>query len=565
MSKDRAALYIRVSSQEQAEADVSVPDQRRQLQQYAHDCGYEVAQEYVDAGATGRNDRRHGFQSLMSDAEQLPRPFDHVIVYSTSRFARQTQDHLKNYIALRKRGIELHSITQPIDGSAQGDLLRTILAAFDQFMSDENSRHVTRARLENARQGFWNGSRPPFGYRTYVAEVRGSKEKKKLAIDENEAPIVKTIFALYSSGHGISNVVKELNSIGFRMRGNPFTLRKVNTILRDSVYTGTYFFNQRTKGSNGNKPIEDWIPVECPSIVKVDEYRKIQERLTLQNPKKTPPRHTTSEILFGGLLKCGYTGYAMSIGTGKGGRYRYYKCNNNQRKKHCECGGMSFRMEYIDDLVIEHFVDRILNLERMKEIILPLLQDGSTNKWETEETLLSIRKEIGNCKKANKNLIQALETSGHTDVIEERLTENKKRVRDLERQMYKLQDDIKRSVESVSDESIEQLCNEITERVRNKDPKLVRPYLRSFIHKIDVFEDEIVICGSGDRFLRAAAKLDQNRGGGGSRSSMAANNCPRGPDQGPSSAEAEVPTFVPEWRPNRFRPRQRRRAVYPGR
>ncbi|RDD61202.1 hypothetical protein DRB17_14035 [Ferruginivarius sediminum] len=59
---------------------------------------------------------------------------------------------------------------------------------------------------------------------------------------------------------------------------------------------------------------------------------------------KTPPRYTTSEILFGGLLKCGHTGRAMSISTGKFGRYRYYKCNNKQKKKRCKCGGMSFPM-----------------------------------------------------------------------------------------------------------------------------------------------------------------------------------------------------------------------------
>ncbi|RDD61200.1 recombinase family protein [Ferruginivarius sediminum] len=180
-------LYIRVSPLAQAEADVSVPSQRRRLQQYACDHGYQVVAEYVDAGATGRNDKRRGFQGFMSDAEQLPRPFEHVIAYSTSRFARKTQDHLRNYFALRTRGIKLHLTTQPIDESPEGHLLRTILAASDQFMSDENSRHVTRARLGNARQGFWNGPRPPFGYQTFVAETRGSKEKKEIEINANEA------------------------------------------------------------------------------------------------------------------------------------------------------------------------------------------------------------------------------------------------------------------------------------------------------------------------------------------------------------------------------------------
>ncbi|WP_161958828.1 recombinase family protein [Ferruginivarius sediminum] len=90
------------------------------------------------------------------------------------------------------------------------------------------------------------------------------------------------------SDYGIVKIEKELNKKGFIMRGNDFTVGKVNKILRYSIYTGTYYFNQRSKGLNGKNSPEDWIAVECPAIIGIDQFRKIQDRLTQQNPQKRP-------------------------------------------------------------------------------------------------------------------------------------------------------------------------------------------------------------------------------------------------------------------------------------
>ena len=69
--------------------------------------------------------------------------------------------------------------------------MRSILSKFDEYQSAENAKHVRRSMLANAKQGFWNGSRPPLGYSVVVAERRGDKDKKVLVIDETEAPLVR--------------------------------------------------------------------------------------------------------------------------------------------------------------------------------------------------------------------------------------------------------------------------------------------------------------------------------------------------------------------------------------
>jgi DNA invertase Pin-like site-specific DNA recombinase len=95
-------------------------------------------------------------------------------------------------------------------------MMRRIMALFDEYQSKENAKHVLRALKENARQGFWNGSLPPIGYRVVDAEQRGAKMKKKLEIDPLHADTVRLIFALlgrrrHVRPHGRQNIVSYLN------------------------------------------------------------------------------------------------------------------------------------------------------------------------------------------------------------------------------------------------------------------------------------------------------------------------------------------------------------------
>ena len=83
-------------------------------------------------------------------------------------------------------------------------MMRQIMALFDEYQSKENAKHVLRALKENARQGFWNGSLPPIGYRVVAAEQRGAKVKKKLEIDPLHADTVRLIYRLALEGNGTS-------------------------------------------------------------------------------------------------------------------------------------------------------------------------------------------------------------------------------------------------------------------------------------------------------------------------------------------------------------------------
>ena len=140
--------------------------------------------------------------------------------------------------------MSLVSVTQDFGEGASAKFAETVIAASDALHSAETAKHVTRTMLENARQGFWNGSQPPFGYRTVEAEKRGQRIKKRLEIEEIEAATVRQIFKLFLEGDGtkgsmgVKDIASWLNRHGFHGRnGNPFYVSIVHAILTRDAYT----------------------------------------------------------------------------------------------------------------------------------------------------------------------------------------------------------------------------------------------------------------------------------------------------------------------------------------
>src|SRR5689334_13612587 len=84
------ALYVRVSTTRQAENELSIPDQLRQLREWCKGQGLNVAAEYVEPGASATDDKRPVFQQMVFDAGQVPPPFGAIIVHSLSRFFRDS-------------------------------------------------------------------------------------------------------------------------------------------------------------------------------------------------------------------------------------------------------------------------------------------------------------------------------------------------------------------------------------------------------------------------------------------------------------------------------------------
>jgi len=122
-----------------------------------------------------------------------------IVVHSYSRFFRD-QFQLEFYVRrLARNGLRLVSITQELGDDPMSNMIRQIMALFDEYQSKENAKHTLRAMNENARQGFWNGSRAAM-----ETVQRGHKTKKSLEVDPIQAETVRLIFKLARKGDGSS-------------------------------------------------------------------------------------------------------------------------------------------------------------------------------------------------------------------------------------------------------------------------------------------------------------------------------------------------------------------------
>jgi site-specific DNA recombinase len=412
----RAALYLRVSTARQAEHDVSIPDQRRQGEGYCTSRGYRLVETYVEPGASATNDRRPEFQRMIEAGISKPAPFDVVVVHSFSRFFR---DHFELEFYVRKLariGIKLVSITQEMGDDPMHVMMRQIMALFDEYQSKENAKHVLRALKENARQGFWNGSLPPIGYRVVAAEQRGAKIKKKLEIDPLHADTVRLIYRLALEGDGssgpmgVKNIASHLNARRiFTRDGGRWGIGQVHRILTRPTYVGRHEFNKRGK-SKELKPVGEIVPVSVPPLIDQTTFDAVQAHLQLRNPKVTPARIVSGPTLLSGICFCTKCAGAMTLRTGKGNRYRYYTCSTKPRQGETGCVGQSVPMDKLDNLVAEHIERRLLAPERLEEVLASVLDRRQERSERRRERITELNKRAVEADLRLKRLYDAIET-----------------------------------------------------------------------------------------------------------------------------------------------------------
>lgn len=372
----RAAIYVRVSTVRQAEGELSLPDQVAQCRAYCERQGWMVAEVFSEPGASALDEDRPVFQEMIYKATRVDHPFDAIVVHSLSRFSRDAL-HSELYVRrLTKVGVRLLSITQDLGTDTGGELIRKVLNVFDEHQSRETAKHVHRAMLENARQGFWNGSRAPFGYRVEIKERRGARDKKVLVINEDEARIIRLIFELATGALGrplgVKAIATHLNERGMRRRGRLFSTGGVHDMLTSSTYCGLHHFNRTDSRNQRPRPPAEWVSLAVPAIVDEATFNAAGALLQSRSPKRVPPRVVNGPTLLAGIARCGHCRAALIQNTGKGGAYRYYCCSRRLKEGPLACEGIRMRMDRLDDIVVGEVAKRVLAPNASRRCSMPI-------------------------------------------------------------------------------------------------------------------------------------------------------------------------------------------------
>jgi site-specific DNA recombinase len=518
----RAALYMRVSTGRQAEHDLSIPDQRRQLLSWCRANGHEVVAEFVEAGASAGDDRRPSFQQMIECACDGGHAFDLIVVHSYSRFFREAFEQEFYLRKLAKHGVKVVSITQPV-----GDeevpvhaMMRKVIALFDEYQSKENAKHVIRSMKENARQGFWNGATAPLGYKLVEAEKRGAKTKKKLDIDPVEAETVRLIFKLYLNGDGVTGalgvkeIVKWLNSRGYRTRrGKTFGVGPVHKILTNTVYVGRWRFNQVSSKTRRRKAEDEIVEIPVPAIIEPDIFEQVQRQLHARSPKVQAPRVTTGPILLTGLAVCATCsgGMMLRTGTSKNGHvYRYYTCSSCTTKGKTVCKGRALPMQKLDGLVTEHLMERLFKPERIATILASLSSRRAEKAAALDNRIMSLQRAVTDADDKLKRLYRLIEDgiTGLDDVLKDRLHTLKAERDRAKEALARAREHLSPHVE-IAPEMIERFARALRKNFSTGSVPFRKAYLRAVIDVIEVDDHQIRIKGSKS-VLEKAVIASQN-------------------------------------------------------
>lgn len=530
----RVAVYARVSTTRQAENDISLPDQLAQAKRHSASKGWIVAREFVDAGASARDDKRPEFQRLMDVACVDPSPFDVVLVHSQSRFFRDTAGYVLYKRKLQKHGVTLTSITQDFGEGATADFIETVVAAGDQWHSAENAKHVTRTMLENARQGFWNGAQPPFGYRTTEAERRGQRVKKHLAIEPKEAELVRQIFRLAGEGDGmrgpmgVKDIASWLNARGFKTnRGNRFYTGTIHLMLTRETYTGVHHYNCHDSRTSRPRPKEEWIAQSVPQIIPVEQFKRVQQRLHAKRPNVTPPRISNSPVLLTGIARCHSCGGSLMLSTGKKPQYRYYTCANRRLKGKTACNDpITIPMAAFDRQIIGALADQLLTPERLPALLHEAQKHRTKLASGNAHRRLDLRKQLEEVSKQIRNLFDVLAegTARDTGLFREKLHSLEDKREETIRLLSMLDVEAPSIRRALSKAQAQEVGAKLKRHLIEAPPHMQRHYVHGLVTQIVVDKEKAVM--SGPKAAIAAAVTAPDKMG-------------------------EVRTFVREWRARR--------------
>jgi site-specific DNA recombinase len=508
-STPRAAIYLRVSTGRQAEHDLSIPDQRAQTQAWVAQRGWRIVAEYVEPGASATDDRRPEFQRMIERACDGENAFDVIVVHSFSRFFRDAFG-LEFYVRkLAKHGVKLVSITQELGDDPAQVMMRQVIALFDEYQSKENAKHVLRSMKENARQGYWNGARPPFGFRAVKAERRGSRVKKKLDIDPVESEVVRLVFRLFLEGDGgsgpkgVKAIAVWLNEHGYRTRaGATWGLGPIHAMLTHPVYGGRMPFNRLEARSRRRKSVSEQVFAKVPAIIEPGVFERVQTLLKERNPRVTPPRMVTGPTLLTGLAICASCDGAMTVrtGTSKSGKvHRYYTCSACARQGKTVCKGRSIRMDKLDALVTDHLADRLLEPQRLAEMLTSLAGRRAMKAATVNARITALEREAHEANERLRRLYKLVEdgVAEMDNLLKDRITALKADRDGAQAALDRAKSGVRPAVD-ISPIVVERFGSTMREKLASGEVPFRKAYLGAIVDRVEVDDREIRIVGRKD-------------------------------------------------------------------
>lgn len=407
MSK-MVCAYIRVSTDSQDEYS---PDaQIRLLKEYASSNDMILADIYQDIGISGRKaEKRPEFQKMIALAKSKEHPYDSILVWKFSRFARNQEESIVYKSLLKKNNVEVISVSEPLPDGFIGDLVERIFEWMDEYYSIRLSGEVIRGMTQKAMQGGYN-SKPPIGY---------NKEKGADTVpivDDYYAGMVKRCFHMYGIEHlPLAKIAATINDMGYRTRrGNKWESRNIVDMIQNPFYLGKVRWNNANSRSKHHEGEEIVVEGRHEPIISEELWQKAndyyKQMSACQNHSK---RADIYKHWLSGLIKCpecgGTLAYQRGFDKRRNKSYPYFICYKAVK-------GMCHNNSHIPAIKLEnHIMNGLLDVIENGEIKplkpIPTFNEDLAN---LDKAVASIKNKLVRVRDAYLNGIDTLEEYTNT-------------------------------------------------------------------------------------------------------------------------------------------------------
>jgi site-specific DNA recombinase len=449
----RAFAYLRVSSDGQVKTDysddgLSINVQRDGAIEKASGLDAEIVGEFSDPGRSAYVDlhKRTGFLEMLDELkrrnEHVSTRVDYVIVWSLSRWARNTVDHWQTRKIVSEAGARLISITEPMAGedSAAAFLYESMIATHNQFQSMLTSEGVKHGLKKKASVGGTYGP-APFGYLNDVDVLPDGRRVAVVVIDPDRGHYVTLAFQLYASGeYSIPQLADELERLGVRSRptkrwpATKFGTSVLQRLLRNRYYVGKIVYKKGT-------PDEQVFDGRHDALIDQDTFDRVQSLLDEKRVAGERPKTATHYLR--GSVYCDECGerlvYAES--TGRNGRkYPYFFCIGRVKRNGCTQRA-NIRPELIEVAIQRYYHERPVQLTA----------EQVRRRTEAVEALVGVSQDaLRQVQQAKRQLIQSLETRQDA-LLEMRFAEKSISPSLFKRKQDKLQAELDAAHESLTE------------------------------------------------------------------------------------------------------------------
>ena len=482
----KAAAYARYSSDNQR--DESIDAQLRAIREYCEKNNIQLVKIYTDEARSATTDDRPGFLQMIQDSALGL--FDVVIVHKLDRFSRDRYDSAFYKRQLKKYGIKLISVLEQLDDSPESIILESVLEGMAEYYSRNLGREVMKGMRETALQCKHTGGRPPLGY-----DVANDKT---YTINEHEARIVRTIFEMYATGKGYSEIINKLNQEGHKTQtGRPFGKNSIHDILKNEKYRGVYIFNRTERKINGkrnhhkSKSEDEIIRIEggIPRIISDEIWEVVQKRME----KNKKGANSAKEIyLLSGLIYCGKCGGAMT-GTRKfAGRnkslYVSYECSTRKRTKTCDMKAIN--KNYVENIVIDHLEKNVFSPEAIEMLVVKISEYAASQSAEINHDIKAFTDQLAGVQTEINNIVNAIAAGMFHPSMKAKMDELEAKKANIAIKLEEAK--LQAQMHTPTEEIIRKYLLKDAD-IRNKSPEEQKRIIQTYVKKVIVYENTIDI------------------------------------------------------------------------